>query len=190
MRIETLTTFALRITVSVFLIAGWHHVANAHEVRPLITTITVDENNRISADMSVNIEAMMSNFGHTHSNAQASKKAKEYARLRKASASQLELEFKRYAERFLKRIQVEIDGKASVPVITDIDIPKPGNVKRPRKSRVVITVNADGTARSFTWRYKSKPNVVRVMLSGDKKPFFSKSLKAGEKSEPIKLTSN
>lgn len=163
--------------------------AVAHEIRPAVVTVTVEEGRQFSIAIAANLEALIAGIGPEHSDSNDAPSAPVYNQLRTLSAQELEARFRAFMPRWLEQIATEFDGVRVAPRVTAVEVPATGDIKLARISTIRLAGTVPEAARNFRWTYPAEfgSSVLRVKVPGDAEPQTA-WLKDGAKSEPISLT--
>ncbi|MEX2553621.1 MAG: HupE/UreJ family protein [Actinomycetota bacterium] len=162
---------------------------SAHEVRPMIATVTAGDGGSVEVALSINLEAAMAGIGPEHDDTSDSPAAPIYDRLRALAPEELSREFRAFAPIFLDRLDIDFDGGDATPTISEMAIPPVDNTSLARISNITLTAQAPAGSRSFTWRLDRNlgDSVVRVRSSGSDEIEFATHVPAGETAGPVDL---
>ncbi len=177
------TAFMLLVTLTI-------EQAAAHEVRPMIATLTAGDSGSVEVALSINVEAAMAGIGVEHDDTSDSPAAPVYDRLRELPPDTLSREFREFAPTFLDGLEVEFDGQPVVLTISEVEIPHVGNTALARISRIVLTGQVPSDAHDFTWRLDPSlgDSVVRVRSPGADEILYATHVPTGETAGPVSLS--
>lgn len=168
--------------------------ALADVVKPALIEINVDKQRMINVEVRASIEALLTGINAKYKNTQESPNAEKYDEFRKMPASELQLAFASFKQRFLQSIYIRA-GNDAVPLqIKSVDIPPTGYTKVPRISVIQLTGVLPETADSLQWYYPEKfgDNAVRVRQVDTQNEQWHWSqwqwLRKDEASQPFSLT--
>jgi hypothetical protein len=141
-------------------------------LRPSIINIQIIDTARVTLDFRINAEAMIAGIGPQHVNTTDAPEAAQYDRLRKLSATQLEVEFDTFLNVFLNRIELAFDQEITTLSLDQIIIPDTGDISLVRLSNLMLTGSIPANARDlqFVWDQKFGNAVLRVQLPKQSKP--------------------
>lgn len=161
---------------------------NAHEIRPAIADIRVQEL-AVDIEISLTLEALVAGLDLADlQDTNASPLSQEYDQLRAMEPVILEREFLAAWPEIVKGIQLFAGETRLTPAIEKILISPTGNIDLPRESQLILhaTLPADNSPVSLGWAAAYGPLVVRQVLdSGDG---YSGYLTGGETSTAIPRT--
>ena len=106
--------------------------ANAHEIRPAIIDLMIQEDASYKIEIRLNLEAIIAKIGPEHSDTSESSNAEKYNILRSMSAVELHQEFERFKISFFNGINFSSDIERLYPALLDIKIPEVGDVELAR----------------------------------------------------------
>jgi len=163
--------------------------AHAHEVRPALVNLTINEDADYRIHIRLNLEAIIANIGPEHSDTSESVNAGKYDALRALPASELEREFKQFQPRFLEGIQLDADQVRLQPSVIDVQIPGTGDVALARDTVIVLVGTLPSGTRSVTWRWSEAFGANALRVSSSKNEYlYTAYLQQGNSSEPVLLT--
>lgn len=163
-------------------------VAASHEIRPAIVTLTIAQDGSYSATVNTNLEVMLAGIGPEHKDTDDAPSAVLYKSLRQLAADDLRHKFQSYSAEWLAGLRLEFDGHRSIPQITRLDIPDPGDLDVARLSLLHLSGTMPPDARSVRWTYEPKfgASILRVKLP-DSEKMITRWLKDGTPSDAIPL---
>jgi len=137
---------------SILLVFLGLHV-HADVVKPTLVEITFFDTKSIEVSLDLSIEAAISGIGTQFKNTKDSPNSSQYDELRALEPEDLKKRFLEFEELFLKRINLQINGKlVSLNLIkSKIDII--GYKKRPRKSILTYSAQLKYWPNTMSWSY-------------------------------------
>ena len=173
-------------------------VVHAHELRPAIADITVEQGGLLTARIRLNLEALLAGIGPEHKNTQDAPNAAEYDALRKLPPEEIRARFEQRREEIVRAIALKVDGRRVPLTFVELEVPPVGNLALARTSVLVLAARLPLPAQAFTWRWPRVYGdvVLRVALEGaagktaeqGRKGFIYAGLvRGGEESPPIPL---
>jgi len=180
--------FAISFPVTFFMAALFSSNANAHEVRPAIVQLLLQENSSYQIEIQLNLEAIIAEIGPEHSDTSESSNAGKYNTLRSMSASELDKEFGRFKSRFLSGINLNSNQGRLYPTLLDVQIPAVGDVELARDTIVILAGNIPAGTETLTWSWNESFGANALRASSPSKPdLYSVYLQKGKRSDPIPL---
>lgn len=163
--------------------------AMAHEVRPIIATLAVEQGGAVEIGLSLNLEAAMAGIAPEHANTDDSATPPVYDRLRGLPPQALAREFGAFEQRFLAGLDIAFDGRPASLTVSDLAIPPVGDPALPRISELVLTGVLADRARTLTWRLDRAlgDSVVRLRGPGSDQILRATYVPAGETAGPLTL---
>lgn len=160
--------FSLQILSLLVLLLTSAQVAQAHQMRPAIITISFEQNASVKIQIETNVEAILSGIGSEHENTDDAPQAEVYRELRKLPADALTTKFKRFAAEFSQGLQLILDGNPVNWQLTAIHIPQTGDTRLSRKSilHYQATVPADVSKAIWTYAAEYGDAVVNFISEG------------------------
>jgi len=167
----------------------------AHEVEPANVDIDLSKPGIIEIAIGVDLEALMAiTIGVKETAAPGLPETytsiyeAEYTRLKKLTASQLENEFKDFANDFLAGFSLSSERGEIVALIKGTKIPDPANMDQFRQSTIFLSANIPPDATNIIWEWSPNfgPSVVRIAEDNENKA-YSAYLLEGQKSDPIAI---
>lgn len=175
----------LRVSVAVMLfIAGLSLStprAAAHELRPTIVDVVLDEGGTVALSLSANAEAMLAGIGPEHEDTDEAPEAERYDALRAADPEVLEADLRVFVPRLIDGIALEIGGRAVPLTVAGIEVPPVGDTSRARTTTIRLTGEA-APGGSLDWRFDPAlgASVLRLTRAGEEAPFDSAYVVAGD----------
>lgn len=130
--------------------------AVAHEIRPAVATLTLDDNGRYSVVLAVNIEAVIAAVGAQHQDTDESPNAQEYNRLRRLDPDALRPLIEAKLDGYLDGIDLKFDGVRVRPSLAAIKIPEVGDVALSRATILRLNGTVPPRANTLTLRYAAR----------------------------------
>ena len=162
--------------------------AHAHEVRPAIVDLTMDENAGYRVEIRLNLEAIIANIGPEHSDTSESANAAQYDALRALGPMALAREFEVFKPRFLEGITLGSAQQRFRPDVIDVQIAGVGDLDLARDSIVVLAGQVPGGTDAISWQWHESFGANALRVSSSKvEDLYTAYLQAGEASEPIPL---
>ncbi len=166
----TVQTRALTLykLLSGFLICFFVLPATAHEIRPVVVDVHIQVDGQYRVALQVNMEAVLAGVSPTHSDTNESPNAQSYNRLRALPAHQLEERIRAFWPQYAEGVHLEFDHARSVPALTALDIPEPGDLTRARLTTLQLTGSTPPGAKTLRWIYAPQygGSVLRLHRAG------------------------
>lgn len=166
------------------LIALFGAAAQAHEVQPAISDLTIGED-AVSIDVTMTLEAPLAGVdlaGLADTNDSAN--AGAYDRMRALDAAALEAEFRGKWPEIAARIALKADDTALSPRITSVRVPVVENVELPRYSTFTMVADLPPGAQTVTFGWDASMGGLIVRQQGVEGAYTA-FLQDGDLSEPI-----
>ena len=180
----------LRLWVSfgfVALIISFSNSLQAHEIRPAIATMTINEDRSFTIKMETNVEALIAEIGAEHDDTDDAPTAVLYNQLRGLSSDELKDRFSKTASNWMANPSLSFEGKPAGLTLDKVEIPPVGDVDLARESSLFLSGTFPEAVDSFQWHYDKTygASVLRIERPGQEveAQFFA----AGAKSEPFKI---
>ncbi len=162
--------------------------AAAHEIRPAVVDVLLQDDGRFTASLRLNLEALLAGIGTAHKDSDESDNAPIYDRLRGLSPAQLASEFAGFEAEFLAAVALEFDGRRQSVEVGGVSIPPVGDTDLARDSIVTLSGAIPGDAKSLTWRWDERFGAVIVRAdSASAGELYSAYLQPGDSSDDIDL---
>lgn len=144
-------------------------IANAHEIRPAVTSVTFTADGRYNIDIALNVEAMLAGVSPQHRDTNESPNAKRYDALRALPPDALRPQVEAFVPKLLEDLRVEFDGARVTPVLAGVDIPPVGDVAISRLGHLRFAGAIPPGAKTFRWSYPAAlgANVLRLQRPQD-----------------------
>ncbi|MBU4528425.1 MAG: HupE/UreJ family protein [Hoeflea sp.] len=136
----------------------------AHEIRPAIVDLTFPGDGTVRLDMSLILEAALSEIGVEHADTDDSPNAQRYDELRLLDEAGLAAEFDRFEVRFLEGVRL-VAGQESIPLaVVEAGFEPVGDTDFARLSRITLVgpLPPGATEVSYSFDPAFGPSVVRV----------------------------
>ncbi|MDH3738676.1 MAG: HupE/UreJ family protein, partial [Alphaproteobacteria bacterium] len=161
--------------------------ASAHELRPAIANMVINDSGATAIEIATNVEALIAGIGPQHGDTARAPNAETYEQLRLNDPAALRTEFARFLETFLGGVNLEVDGTQVPPRFQAIDIPPVGEPSLARISRIRLETRIPADAKSVVWRYAGEfgDSIFRVRRPDDVEPYFAAYVSAGDNSAPV-----
>lgn len=163
---------------------------HAHEIRPAVSTITLDGKGGFKNVVALNLEALLAGIGPEHTDSNDAPQAAAYDALRRLPPAQLGERFKAFAPRWLAGLDVRFDGqRASDLTIADVAVPDVGDPSIARIGRVTVTGAVPPAASAVTAAYaQSFGSMVLRLVTAEGATIEGGWLKDGETSRALALS--
>jgi hydrogenase/urease accessory protein HupE len=164
-------------------------IAAAHEVRPVVVTISAAERS-YDLDVVLNLEALLSGIGPEHKDSDDAPEAATYKANRALGPSDLRARFDAFSPRWIEGIRLEINGGRARPALAGVDIPPTGDVGQARLSTIRLKGESSDIIRSLKWTYPAAfgSSIVRLKREGQE-PVELGWLKDGQSTGDVDLGS-
>jgi hypothetical protein len=163
-------------------------VAQAHEIRPAIVTISTGPANEVEVLATVNIEALLAGIGPEHKDTNDAPEAQTYNALRALPADALRKRFEDFLPRWLVGVKLELDAARAGLTLKDIAIPETRDPASARISTVRLAGTAAAPVRVLSWAYAKEFGSCILRIKRDGKPAIEAGwLKDGASTGPITL---
>jgi len=161
---------------------------SAHEIRPAIVDINLQQDGTLQASIRVNLEAMIAEIGPEHQDTDESDNAVQYNKLRGLQAGELTKSFNGFTPDFLEKLQITTDQGSIKLAVTDISIPEVGDIELSRDSVVTLSGTLPSTATQLKWGWDKNLGANAVRVSAYQKPdLYTAYLKDGKQTDWISL---
>lgn len=158
----------------------------AHEIRPAIVGLALEENGHYALSISLNLEALIAEIGPEQANTDDSQNAARYESLRRLPPAQLTQAFEEFSPKFLSGITLLADGTRLEPRINDVSIPAVGDVDLARNSVVTLTGGLPSGTEALVWRWDARFGANALRVSSERQPeIYSAYLQDGQPSADI-----
>lgn len=124
----------------------------AHELRPLIASVTVAPDGLVGVEISLALEAAMAGMGAEHGASADAPEVREYERLRGLSADELRVAFGTVAASLVDAISLGTQTGRLVLLLDAVEVPEVGDTGLPRLSRLRLHGAQPAGGSELTWR--------------------------------------
>ncbi len=161
----------------------------AHEIRPAIIDINLQESGEYTLQLRVNLEAMMAEISPEHSDTDDSPNAEAYNRLRALPSDELTSEFESYAPTLKQNIEFSANGEALTPEVSEVEVPPVGDLELARDSFIRMAGTLPAGTTTLIWRLDESygANALRVTGPGGEE-IYTEYLQAGDSASSIDVT--
>jgi hypothetical protein len=155
--------FAALLSAVLLIVAGSTAV-RAHEIRPAIVDLVFADGGMVRLDMSLILEAALSEIGTEHSDTDDSPNAKRYDELRLLPETGLAAEFEGFKGRFLDGVALTAGGQTVALDVVSMELDPVGDTDFARLSRLSLagSLPAGATEVTFSFDAAFGPSVIRV----------------------------
>ena len=162
--------------------------AYAHEIRPAIVDLNINNNASYEIQIKLNLEAILARIDPKHKDTNDSQSAQEYNMLRTLNPDVLQQRFELFKPEFIKGITIKTEAKSLTPEITAVEIPDVGDTDLARDSMVKLTGKLPANAKTISWSLQNSFGANALRVSSTENPeLYSVYLQAGETSQAIPL---
>ncbi len=160
----------------------------AHEIRPAIITLQVQETGQYKLEISANLEALSLGIGGKYKNTDDSPKAAEYTRLRALSTEALETTLREDMAALTAHFDLRFGDQKVSPVLDDVNINANDDLDRARLGSLIFKGQVPVGEQTVRWSWSEDlgANVFRVRLTTDQQG-TTQWLKDGKQSDVIDL---
>ena len=163
-------------------------VAEAHRIRPAITSLYPQAGKSIRAEIQVNLEALIAGIGTEHQDTDDSAVSVEYNRLRAMPSAELQQVFQGFASKFMVQMEIRLDGRPAGEGLVQVVIAEQEDLELARFSVIVLELPiSNGTSR-LDWKMSPEfgDHVIRLM-NREGEVVSTQWVRNGERSPPISL---
>ena len=184
---ETIKRFNV-LFLSLTCLLVFAQTSQAHENKPAVATITINNEDLVSIDISLNLEAMIAGVGADHAAVNFAKAAR-YLALSKLSAADLTLALNDYTASLLEGLEIRADEKLLITSLEGSQIPESDNPLLARESVITVNTKLPEDAKTISWQWNKDFGVIALRLhSPSKDDVFNAYLEPGVRSEAFDLT--
>lgn len=164
--------------------------AYAHEIRPAIVDLNLQENQQYEVIIHLNLEALIAQISPQHQDTETSKNVATYNALRKMDAKQLKPKFDAFLPTLLEGMTLLADQQKQSPQITQLKIPDIGDIELARDSTIILSgqLPTNTTHISWAWHESFGANALRVS-SPSTPDLYTAYLQKGKRSADIPVAS-
>ena len=159
----------------------------AHETKPAIVQLDIQEKNEFILTLKVNIEALMANIDPKHSNTDDSLNVDRYNQLRGASAKSITQQFSNFLDGYQQSLLVKTNNKRVDLNFLSIEVPEIGDIRLSRESLISFSGGLPKTAQQLTWQYPKKYGDNVFKLYQNKKSIANLWLTNGKQTKSLAL---
>ena len=161
---------------------------SAHEIRPSVVDITIDNKSQYKMTIKLNLEVLIANIGVEHQDTKDSDKAHIYDGLRQMPFNELIEEFEAFEPKLLHKIQLKFNGKPQTLNITGVDIPDVGDLDLARDSVIYFTGSFPKNTKNINWQWDESFGNTVLRIGTEQTPeLYSSYLLDGKSSGDITL---
>lgn len=162
--------------------------AASHEIRPAIATVTFPSEGSYTAELSVNMEAVIAGVSPQHKDTSESPQAQTYNQLRELLPAELEKRIREFLPKYLAGIEIRFDAARVQPELCSQSVPEVGDPARARLTLLQLCGAVPQGARSLQMAYAAELGelILRLPVVGGGDP-VALWLKGGELSESYVL---
>jgi hypothetical protein len=142
--------------------------AAAHEIRPAVVDVHLEDNNRVRITIQANLEAVLAGISTAHRDSKDAPTARTYDALRTLPPAELAARLREFWPQYRDGLRLEFDGAAAGLTLEAVDVPPVGDVALARLSRVTASGRVPDGARTLRWEYPEAygANVLRLHRPG------------------------
>lgn len=150
--------FFHRIIIHSVLVAGLLtlSVAEAHQLRPSLVTISFGQDAQVRLQIETNAEALLSGIGSEHENTDDAPQVEVYRALRELPATELMEKFTAYAAEFSQGLRLQLSGSPVDWHFVAISVPEVGDPRLSRKSMIEYKAEIPTAADTALWSYDAR----------------------------------
>ena len=143
--------------------------AAAHEIRPAVVNVQLQEDGNFHVSLQVNMEAVLAGVSPAHSDTNESPNAEHYNSLRALPAPKLDERIRAFWTQYSEGLRIEFDGLRSTPKLVALDIPESNDLTRARLTTLRLTGSAPAGAKTLRWSYAPQygGSVLRLQRAGN-----------------------
>ena len=139
------------MALAILLLSALVQPAAAHEIRPIIATVSVEGDEVLEIELSLNLEAAMAGIGPEHADTSDSPAAPVYDRLRSLPPDALGREFDSFAPSLIEMLGISFGNQPARLSVAEVSIPPVGDTSLPRISQIGLAAPLPEGADGFTW---------------------------------------
>ncbi len=172
----------------ILLISSAFSSLQAHEIRPAIIDITLEENQQYRIDIRLNLEAMIAQINPQHKDTKEAKNASDYDALRLLSADDLKQKLQQFKGHLLQGITLLADNQPQNLTLSKANIPEVGDTDLARDSNIILTGQLPPNTQEISWAWSKDfgANVIRVSTPS-KPDLYTAYLQNGKASGAINI---
>lgn len=163
--------------------------ASAHEMRPTIVDLTVEEDGTLAVAMTANLEAMLAGIGPEHDNTEDAPSAAAYETFREKPPAALKADIETFEQTLIEAIAVTADGQPVSLAFAGTDVPEVDDVDLARSSVIRLDGRLPEGATGLAWRFDPAfgDSVIRLRLGEAAAMHHSAYLAPGQASGDIPI---
>lgn len=150
----------------VLIVALLASTAAAHRLRPAIVTVGFSADGSWSADLQLNLEAVIAGIGPEHEDTSQAPQAEVYDGLRTLPPAALRARFDDLGGRLLDGITISFDGRRVTPQVAAVEIPEVGDPGIERLTVIRMGGRIPPGSTRFSWRYAPGLGESALRLAG------------------------
>ena len=159
----------------------------AHESKPAVAMISVNDDGIVNVNIVTNVEALIAGLGPDHNPGEFAK-ASRYAALRKMSSEELKQALNDFTGTFLEGIELRADDKLLITSLQSSEIPDEYNPKQARESTLKVAAKLPENAKTLSWQWNKDFGVIALRLNSTTiEDVFNAYLEPGVRSESFEL---
>ena len=168
-----------------------YNSALAHEIRPTIVNITLEEQQHYRIDIQLNLEALIAQISPQHQDTDEAENAGNYNALRLLSSNDLKQKFQQFENTLLQGISLTANDKEQTLKVIKLNIPDIGDTDLARDSNIILTGQLPQNTQQIQWRWSEKfgANVVRIS-SANNPDLYTAYLQKGNSSDTVLIDNN
>lgn len=161
----------------------------AHEIRPTIVDLVIDNNGVYQLQLETNLEALIAEIGPEHSDTEEAPEAVRYNALRAMPPEDLRQELDAFMPELMAGFRLEADDQRLNPAWLGADIPAVGDTALARDSRLLFEGQLPQGTQSLDWQWSGDFGANAVRASGPGNPdLYTGYLTEGQSTGPIDMT--
>lgn len=161
---------------------------HAHQLRPAIITLVVNQPDELRLQIEANAEALLAGIGPQHDNTEDSPQAEIYRALRKLTPEQLSQKFETFQQTYKQGLNLTLSDKKVDWQFESIQVPTVDDIRLSRKSVIQFRAIAPVSNQSAFWSYAAEyGDAVFNVVNSDGAEKISYWLVQGERSPELRL---
>ena len=147
---------------------GCFSALQAHEMKPGVVQLTIQENNEFILTLKVNVEALMADINAKHTDTDNSPRSAIYNKLRKSSAGIIRQKFNKFSADYQNTLNLKADNKKLSLNFDNIQVSPIGDFRLSRNSIITFSGKLPQDTKHITWQYPEKygDNVFKLNQNG------------------------
>ena len=163
----------------------------AHEVRPAIVDINIDEQGQYKMSIKLNLEALISKVETNVADTNDSENAELYDAFREMPAEDLAQEFLAFEDTLLPNIHFKLNDQEQKLTVASIDIPDVGDLDLARDSTLNLEGKIPENTTTLQWSWdKSYGNAALRVATPTNPELYSAYLKEGKISDVVTISTS